>query len=131
MDAIERGHAEIFEPGGDTLVGGQHEFLDQPVGPCALGVGDAAHLALLVEFDDGFGQIEIDAAALFAALVHQDRPSSRMRSKFGDELCIALARLGVAFEDGVNVGVRHALGGTDDAFDNFETLDAALGARVA
>ena len=71
VDAIERGHAEVFKPGGDALVGGEHELFNEAVGPGALGLGDAAHLALLVELDDRLGQVEVDAAALFAALVHE------------------------------------------------------------
>ena len=71
MDAIERGHAEIFKPDGDALVGGEHEFLDEAVGPGALGARDAAHLAVLVEFDDRLGQVEVDGPTLFAALVHE------------------------------------------------------------
>ena len=62
VDAVERGHAEVFEPGGHALVGGEHELLDEAVGPGALGAGDAAHLALLVELDDRLGQIEVDAS---------------------------------------------------------------------
>ena len=37
VDAIERGHAEVFKPGGDALVGGEHELFDEAVGPGALG----------------------------------------------------------------------------------------------
>ena len=72
VDAVERGHAEVFKPDGDALVGGEHELFDEAVGPGALGPGDAAHLAVLVELDDRLGQVEIDGAALFAALVHED-----------------------------------------------------------
>ena len=36
MNAIDRGDAEVFKPGGDALVGRQHELLDEPVGPGAL-----------------------------------------------------------------------------------------------
>ena len=72
VDAVERRHAEIFNPDGDALVGGEHELFDEAVGPGALGAGDAAHLAVLVELDDGLGKIEIDRPALFAALVHED-----------------------------------------------------------
>ncbi len=72
VDAVERRDAEIFKPDGDALVGGEHELLDEAVGPGALGAGDAAHLAVLVELDDRLGQIEIDGAALLAALVHED-----------------------------------------------------------
>ena len=72
MDTVERRDAKIFKPDGDALVGGEHEFLDEAVGPGALGAGDAAHLALLVELDDRLGKVEVDGAALFAALVHEN-----------------------------------------------------------
>ena len=72
VNAVERGDAEILKPDGDALIGGEHELLDEAIGPGALGAGDAAHLAVLVELDDRLGQIEIDGAALFAALVHED-----------------------------------------------------------
>ena len=37
VNAIERGHAEVFKPGGHALVGGEHELFDEAVGPGALG----------------------------------------------------------------------------------------------
>ena len=130
VDAIDRGHAEVFKPGGDALVGGQHELFDEAVGPGALGLGDAAHLALLVELDDRLGQIEVDAAALFAALVHE---AGQMAHAFeaGNQRGVARAGFGVAFQDGVDFGVGHARGGADDAFDNFVALDAAGRRRAA
>ena len=39
VDAIERRDAEIFKPNGDALVGGEHELLNETVGPGALGAG--------------------------------------------------------------------------------------------
>ena len=45
MNSVERGHAQILKPGRHALVGRQHELLDEAVGPSALRLGDAAHLA--------------------------------------------------------------------------------------
>ncbi len=53
-----------------------------------------------------------------------------MRSKSGTSECVARAGLGVAFQDCVDVGVGHARGGADDAFDDFEALDAAGGVEL-
>ena len=133
VDAVERGHAEVFEPDGDALVGGEHELLDEAVGPGALGAGDAAHLAVLVELDDRLGQVEVDAAALLAALVHQHGEFLHAL-----EICVARAR-GIArraspaspSQDRVHLGVGHARGGADDAFDDFEALDVARRRRAA
>ena len=60
MNAVDRRHAEIFEPCCDALIGGEHEFLNEAVGPGALGLGNAAHLSLLVELDHRLGQVEIN-----------------------------------------------------------------------
>ena len=38
VDAVERGHAEVLKPGGDALVGGEHELFDEAIGPGALGL---------------------------------------------------------------------------------------------
>ena len=144
MDAVERRHAEILEPNGDTLVGGEHELFDEAVGPGALGAGDAAHLAVLVELDDRLGQIEVDRSALFAALVHQHGESfhpfkALPRLRVLDEcvglvkaltrswvLVEALPRFCVLVENRGDRGVGHARGGADDAFDDLEALNAAL-----
>ena len=53
-----------------------------------------------------------------------------MRSKLGHQRGVAGARFGVALEDCVHFGVGHARGGADDAFDDFEALDAAGGVEL-
>ena len=88
VNAVERRDAEIFKPCGDALVGGEHELLNEAVGPGALGFGDAAHLALLVELDDRLGQVKINGPALFAALVHEDGEVLHAL-KVLDEGCVA------------------------------------------
>ena len=129
VDAIEGGDAEVLKPGGDALVGGEHELLDEAVGPGALGLGDAAHLALLVELDDRLGEIEVDGAALLAALVHEAGQLAH-EFKAGGEGGVAGAGFLVALENGVDVGVGHAGGGADDALDDLEGLDAAGGVEL-
>ena len=122
VDAIERGHAPILDPGGHAFVGGQHEFLDQTVGPGALGLGDAAHLALLVELDHRLGQVEVDRAPLLAPLVHP--------LEAGDKGGIACARCRVALQNRVDLGVGHARRRADHAFDNFVALQASGGVEL-
>jgi hypothetical protein len=54
-----------------------------------------------------------------------------MRSNSGTSEVRSDARVfGVAFEDRVDFGVGHARGGADDAFDDFEALDAAGGVEL-
>ncbi len=126
VNAVKRGDAEILKPGGNALVGGEHEFLNQAIGPGALGAGDAAHLAVLVELDDRLGQIEVDGAALFTAPIHEDGEFFHPL-KFRNQRGIAGAHFRVALNDGVNLCISHARGGTDDAFDDFEALDIPCG----
>ena len=66
VDAVDAGDALGFEPGGDALVGGEHELFDEAVGPAALGADDGGHVALGVELDDGLGEVEVDGAAAVA-----------------------------------------------------------------
>ena len=129
MNAVERRHAHIFKPGGDTFVGGQHEFFDKPVGPGALRFGHAAHLTLLVKLDYRLGQIEINAAAFLAALVHQDRKPMHPL-KLWNECGVTRARLFLLVEDFGDFGVRHARSRADHAFNDFIALDAACGIEL-
>ena len=124
MNAVERRDAEVLKPGGDALVGGEHEFLDEAVGPGALGAGDAAHLAVLVELDDRLGQVEVDAAALLATPVHQHGELPH-ELEIGGELGILRTRLLVALEDEMDFGVGHARGRADDALDDLKGLEVS------
>src|ERR1700730_781337 len=72
VDAIDTWH-ELFEMGGDALVGSEHELFDEAVRRVALGAHDGAHVALRVELDHGFRQIEVDRAALDAFRVEDTR----------------------------------------------------------
>ena len=48
-----------------------------------------------------------------------------MRSKSATNASVADARFSIALENRVHLGVGHARGGSDDAFDDFVALDAA------
>ena len=56
--------------------------------------------------------------------------SVRMRSKSATSVGVARARLGVAFENRVDLGVGHARRRADDAFDDLVALDAAFGVEL-
>ncbi len=72
VDAPQRILAALAEAGGDRLVGRQHELLDHRVGLAlariAARLADVAHQAriVLVELDEGLGQIEVERTALHA-----------------------------------------------------------------
>ncbi len=68
----------------------------------------------VVEFDDGFGEIEIDGA-VFAAARIQKQSETFHGAEMVIEMSVARGHLRIAFEDLIDVGVGHALGGTDDA----------------
>ena len=62
----------------------------------------------------GFGQVEVDGAALHALAV-EDQGELAHALEHAGEGGVALAESGVAFEDEVDAGVGHALGAADDA----------------
>ncbi len=155
VDAIHAGDALLFEPGGDALVGGEHELFDEPVGPAALGADDGLHVAVGVELDDGFGEIEVDGAAADTLGVeaesefeHGVEGGGKLRSFEGDALAFGEvfgggrrtglraqgpgSRVRVAERAGVetllNRGVGHTADGADDAFGDAIADDFA--ARV-
>jgi hypothetical protein len=69
---------------------------------------------LFIELDDRLGQIEINRASSHTLAVQNQRQIAHQfeaRNQFG----IALARAGIAFEDGVHVSVGHTLGRANDA----------------
>ena len=124
VNSVERGHAEILGPGGDALVGGQHELFNEAIGPSALGLGHAAHLPLLIELDHRLGKIEIDAAALRAAPIHQQ---GELLHAFeaGNECGVAGADGFVALQNRVDLGIGHARGRADHALDDLVAENAA------
>ena len=116
-------------PVGDALVGGEHEFFDEAVGPGAVGARDALHLAFVVEVDDGLGQVEVDGAALLALAV-EDHGEVEHALEVRDERREFGARWLVAVEDGVDLGVGHAARGADDAFADFIAEDGAVAVEL-
>ena len=99
---------------GNGTIRGEHELFDDAVGDVAFAAGDVGHALLFVEFDDRFRQIEIDGAVFVAARIEQKRETFH-GAEMMIEMRVARGHLRVAFEDLVDVGVGHALGGTDDA----------------
>src|SRR5579864_8734135 len=113
VNAVERGNALVLEVVGHTLVGREHDFLDQPVGDVALGTRNTAHQAELVELNHRLRQVEIDRAAALALAV-KDQGQIAHQLEFAGQPLVALAHARVAFQDQVHVGVGHALGGAND-----------------
>ena len=125
VDAIQRRDALVLEIAGDALVGRQHELLDDAVGDVALRARDAGHQAVLVELDHRLGQIEVDGAAAHALAVEDQRQLAHQLEDV-DQPAVVLAQRGIAFEDEVDVGIGHALGGADDALAQRVADDLAL-----
>ena len=115
VNAVQRSYAVVFQISGDTFVGREHEFFNQAVRDVALGTGNTFHQSKFVEFDHGLGQIEVDGAAPLAlAIQNEGEVAHHLESP--NQAGVALACGSIAFEHRVDVGVGHALGGTDDAF---------------
>src|SRR5579872_1996242 len=114
VDAIEAGDAARLEMVRYRLVGREHELLDDAVRDVALGARDGAHQSEFFELDDGLRQIEVDRSAALAFAV-EDLLQIAHELEHRDQRGIA-GELGfVAFEDGVDRGVGHALGGANHA----------------
>ena len=124
VNAVEAGDAVRLEMVRDRLVGREHEFFDEAMREVALGAGDGLHQSELVELDDGLGQIEVDRSAALAFAI-QDLCEVAHQLECRDQRGVALAQGGVAFEDGIDGGVGHALGGADDAFAQVVADDLA------
>jgi hypothetical protein len=114
VDAMQRRHAQIFKIARDSLIGREHEFFDDAVREVAHAAHDAGHLAGVVEFNHGFGQIEIDRAHAHAARVQNHRELAHI-FKMRRKVRVTRCGFGIAFEHGVNQRVRHAFGGANQA----------------
>ena len=90
---------------------------------------DVSHALLLVEFNDAFGQIEVNRAVFVASRVEEQRQLFHVAEMIG-ERGISLAHFGVTFENLVHVGVGHALRRADDAGSRARRLLAASGVEV-
>src|SRR5260370_1235027 len=114
MNAMERLDAASKKIRGDSAIGGEHEFFDETVSDIALAARDIGHALLFVEFDDRLREIEIDGATFVAAGVEQQSEFLHI-AEAGRERGVTLGHFRVGFEDFVDVGVGHALGGANDA----------------
>ena len=106
---MERVQAALDEVVGDGAIGGEHELFDEAMGDVAFAAADVGHLLVVVEFDDGFGKIEIDGAVFGAAGVEEKREAFH-GAEVMTQMGVARGHFGVAFEDLVDVGVGHAFG---------------------
>ena len=85
----------------------------------------AGHDAELVELDQRFWQIEVDGAAAHALAI-QDQRQFLHQLEAWKQIPVAVAQSGVAFEQQVDIGVRHALGAANDAAHEFLRHQIAL-----
>ncbi len=79
VHAMERFDAALQDVTVDRAIGGQHEFFNQAMRDVALAAHDAGHALLVIEFDDLFGEIEIDGAVLVASRVQEQRQLFHVR----------------------------------------------------
>src|SRR5882724_7576160 len=124
MNAVERRHSR-FKILRDAFVGGEHEFLDEAMRDIALRTGNAAHQALIIEFNDRFGKIEVNGAATFALAIENERQVFHAVKTDG-QFRIALPDGRIAFEYRVYIGVGHAFSGANHAFVEFVAGDFSL-----
>src|SRR6266436_1631393 len=126
MNAMERFDAAAKKIRSDSAIGGEHELFDEAMSDVALAARDIGHALLFVEFDDWFGKIEVDGTALVAAGVEEQSEFLHI-AEARRERGVTLGHFRVAFEDFVNVGVGHALGGANDAGSHARGFHAAGG----
>src|SRR5216684_1254229 len=112
VNAMERFDAAAKKICGDSAIGGEHELFDEAVSDIALAARDIGHALLFVEFDDRLGKIEVDGAALVAAGI-QEQSKLLHIAEARRERGVTLGHFRVGFEDFVDVGVGHTLGGAN------------------
>ena len=110
---------------GNRFVGLQHEFLDQLFTLAALTEPDFNRLAVLVHADFRLRNVQLECAALNAALVQRVRQIVHRLGSL-DQKSVFLAQPLVAREDFVNLVVGHAGLGADDRLGKFRTIPAAV-----
>src|SRR4051812_13160748 len=66
VDAMNGRYVELSDVGVHRFVGRKHKFFDQPVRDVARSARHTNHFAIGIEFDLGFGQVEVDGAAALA-----------------------------------------------------------------
>ncbi len=126
MDAFDGAMQEIMRDGS---IGGEHELFNDAVGDVALAARDVGHALLRVELDDRFGEIEIDGAVFVAPGV-EEKGETFHGAEMMIEMGVARGHFRIAFEDLVDVGVGHALGGADDALHHPGIEHASSGIEV-
>src|SRR5208282_6093069 len=114
VDAMQADDSAALEVVRHRFVRCEHEFFDDAVRDVPLAAHDADHAALLVEFNERLGQIEIDRASSLPALIQYQREIAHPPEVSGLVL-VAKARLGITFDDLVDAGVRHSFGRADYA----------------
>ena len=97
----------------DRLVGLQHKFLDQLFALAALAVHDLYRLALLIHTDFGLRNVELERAALDAALVERVGQLVHLFRR-RHEKGVFRAQRRIARQDLVDLAVGHARGRADD-----------------
>ena len=117
VDAVKSLDAAADQVMSDGAICREHELFNEAVGDVAFTAADVGHALLFVEFDDGFGQIEVDRAIVFAARV-EEKSEATHGAEVVMEVRVAFRHFGIAGEDLVDVRVGHAFGGTDDARDH-------------
>ncbi len=129
VDAVEGAGAGAVERRRHGLVRGQHELLDEAHAVEALVAHDARHLPRFVEDELRLRQVEVERAALVAALAHQLRELVH-RQQRGDERGEGPARFPVAVHDRLGLRVGEAGRTADDAVVEGRLLHAPAGVEV-
>ena len=87
VHAIQARHRALGEQRGDSLVGGDHQVLDQPVGLGLHAGADRDDVAALVELELGLLGVDDERAAALASPLQRARPRAR-----GTQRCPPTAR---------------------------------------
>ncbi len=129
VDAMQGLDGTVEQVMSNGAVGGEHELFDDAMSDVSLAAGYVGHLLLVVEFDDRFGKIEIDGAIFVAASVEK-KGETLHGAEMVIEMRVARSHLWIAFENFVDVGIGHALGGADDALNHPGIEHAAGGVEM-
>src|SRR5262245_3064969 len=69
VNPVNRWNPEFFQVARDSFVGSEHELFDNSMREITFGPAHAGHLPLRIEFDPGFGHIEINRSSPYATTV--------------------------------------------------------------
>ena len=129
VDAEERGHAGLGQPGRHRLVGREHELLDEPHAVQPLGGHDAGHLPRGAEHELGLREVEVERPALVAPLAHELGQLVHVL-QHADERAVAPALRGVAVDDGLDLRIGEAGRAADHAVVELGLPHLALGVQL-